>query len=217
VSNWVNWGLVIGGVVLIIAELLLGAVTGFDLALIGISISAGGAVGLAFESTKVGFFSAGALAFIYLAFFRRWLRSKLRVREQPSNVDAIVGSTGVVILRIAPQDPGQVKVGDEIWRAELARPTDPARDPGERVIVEGVEVHRALERRAGERARPGQPDPAGRYRCGACRAASYIHTLLPAQVMPGYGDSDAERAVVESAGERGKNEIRGGGLSRLEL
>lgn len=137
--NWVNWLLVIGGVVLVIAELLLGAVTGFDLALIGVSMATGGALGLAFASTKVGLFSAGALAFVYLAFFRRWLRSKLVVTDRPSNVDAIVGRTGVVTERIAPQEPGQVKVGDEIWRAELARPTDDARNPGERVTVEAVE------------------------------------------------------------------------------
>jgi len=139
VSNWVNWLLVIGGVVLVIAELLLGAVTGFDLALIGVSLAAGGGLGLAFESTKVGLFSAGVLALIYLAFFRRWLRSKLAVKEQPSNVDAIVGRTGVVTLRVAPQQPGLVKVGDEIWRAELARPSDPARDLGETVTVDSVE------------------------------------------------------------------------------
>jgi len=139
VSNWANWLLVIGGVVLVIVELVLGAVTGFDLALIGVSLAAGGGLGLAFESTKVGLFSAGALALIYLTFFRRWLRAKLKAREQPSNVDAIVGRTGVVTLRIAPQQPGLVKVGDETWRAELAGATDPARDPGENVTVESVE------------------------------------------------------------------------------
>lgn len=137
--NWVNWMLVILGVVSIIAELVLGAITGFDLALIGISMAAGGALGLAFESTKVGLFSAGALAFVYLAFFRRWLRSKLTVKERPSNVDAVVGRAGVVTVRIAPHEPGQVKVGDEIWRAELVQSTDQARNPGETVRVESVE------------------------------------------------------------------------------
>ena len=138
-QNWVNWTLVIGGVVCIIAELLLGAVTGFDLALLGGSMVVGGAVGLAFGSTKVGLFATGALAFIYLAFFRRWLRQKLTVTSQPTNMDAVMGRTGVVTARIAPHTPGQIKVGDEIWRAELANEGAAAREPGEKVIVESVD------------------------------------------------------------------------------
>jgi len=34
-GNWLNWLLVIGGIVCVIVELALGAVTGFDVALIG--------------------------------------------------------------------------------------------------------------------------------------------------------------------------------------
>ena len=137
--NWVNWLLVIGGVVCVIAELLLGAVTGFDLALIGGSLAIGGAVGLVFGSTKMGLFSAGALSLVYLLFFRRWLRAKLTADHKPSNVDAVVGRTGIVTVRIAPHAPGQVKVGSEIWRAELTQADGAAREPGETVAVESVE------------------------------------------------------------------------------
>jgi membrane protein implicated in regulation of membrane protease activity len=139
VSNWVNWTLVILGVVSIIAELMLGAITGFDLALIGAAMVVGGGIGLFFASTKIGLASAGVLALIYLAFFRRWLKHKLTVKEHPSNVDAIVGRNGVVLVRIAPHVPGQIKVGDEVWRAELARESDAAREPGEKVTVDSVE------------------------------------------------------------------------------
>ena len=137
--NTANWMLVIGGVVCIIAELLLGAVTGFDLALIGASLAVGGAVGLWFESTRVGLFSAGALALIYLAFFRRWLRHKLTPKSEPTNVDALMGKTGVVTVRLGAHQAGQVKVGDEIWRAELARADGQAKEPGETVTVEGID------------------------------------------------------------------------------
>jgi membrane protein implicated in regulation of membrane protease activity len=137
--NLVNWVLVIGGGVCVAAELALGAVTGLDLALLGVSMIAGGALGLAFDSTKVGLFSAGALAFIYLAFLRRRLRRRLTVKDRPSNVDAVVGRTGVVTGRIAAHAPGQVKVGDEIWRAELAGSADTPRNPGETVTVEAIE------------------------------------------------------------------------------
>ena len=138
-GNWVNWLLVIGGIVCVIAELALGAVTGFDLALIGGSLAIGGGVGLTFGSEKVGLLAAGSLALIYVAVFRSWLRSRLTVKEHASNVDAVLGKTGVVTKRIAPREPGMVKVGDELWRAELAGIEEPARDAGATVKVESVE------------------------------------------------------------------------------
>lgn len=138
-SNWVNWTLVILGVLSIIAELVLGAITGFDLALIGAAMVVGGGLGLLFASTKVGLASAGVLALIYLAFFRRWLKHKLTVEDHASNVDAVVGRSGVVLVRIAPHEPGQVKVADEVWRAELAAGTDGPLEPGATVTVAAVE------------------------------------------------------------------------------
>jgi membrane protein implicated in regulation of membrane protease activity len=118
--NWVNWLLVGTGGILIIAEVILGAITGFDLALVGASLAAGGALGLAFSSTKVGLFASGALALVYFLFFRRWIKSKLATGERPTNVDALIGRTGVVLERLAAHAAGRVKVEGEIWRAELA-------------------------------------------------------------------------------------------------
>lgn len=138
-GNVVNWLLVIGGVVCLIAELALGVLTGFDLALIGASMMAGGAIGLVFGSSSIGLLSASILAFAYLGFFRRWLRARLNVREHASNIDAVVGKTGVVVKRVAPREPGQVKVGDELWRAELAQSDTAARNPGDTVTVEAAE------------------------------------------------------------------------------
>lgn len=138
-GTWLNWLLLIGGLFCVIVELALGAITGFDLALMGASLAAGGAVGLFFHSSNVGLIAAGALSLLYLAFLRRWLRAKLDVKSQAMNVDAVVGKTGVVLKRIAPHEPGQIKLGDEVWRAELARPGDSPRDPGATVQVDSVE------------------------------------------------------------------------------
>jgi membrane protein implicated in regulation of membrane protease activity len=139
VGLWVNWLLVIGGMACVIVELALGAMTGFDLALIGGSLAIGGGIGLLVVSEKVGLFAAGGLALVYLAIFRNWLKSKLMVKNHASNVDAIVGKTGVVTKRIALHEPGMVKVGDEVWRAELAGVGEAARDLGAEVNVESVE------------------------------------------------------------------------------
>jgi membrane protein implicated in regulation of membrane protease activity len=138
-SAWVNWVLVIGGIVCVIVELALGAVTGFDLALVGGSLAAGGAIGLFAASEKIGMLAAGGLALLYFAVFRSWLKSKLAVHEQPSNVDAVLGKTGVVTKRIAARDSGLVKVGAEEWRAELLDAADAAREVGATVTVSSIE------------------------------------------------------------------------------
>jgi membrane protein implicated in regulation of membrane protease activity len=139
VGNWVNWLLVIVGLVCVIIELALGALTGFDLALVGGSLTVGGAIGLFTGSAQIGLLSGGVLAFIYLALFRRWLRIKLTVKNQPSNVDALMGKTGIVTKKIAVSEAGIVKVGSEFWRAELAHADDTARDVGATVKIEAVE------------------------------------------------------------------------------
>ncbi len=138
-KNWLNWLLIITGGVLIIAELILGALTGFDLALLGVALAAGGGLGLYFSSIKVGLFSAGALSLLYFAFLRKWIRSVLSAPDRPSNVDAVVGRQGVVTVRIAPHVAGQVKVGDEIWRAVLAADSPQPLEAGATVTVVGVD------------------------------------------------------------------------------
>ena len=138
-GNWVNWLLVITGVLAIAAELALGAITGFDLALVGASLAAGGAIGLLTQSWHVGLISAAIFALLYFALFRSWLKGKLHVSQQASNVDAVVGKMGVVTKRIGQRDCGIVKVGSEEWRAELAEPSDPAREIGADVRVVAVE------------------------------------------------------------------------------
>jgi membrane protein implicated in regulation of membrane protease activity len=139
VGTWVNWLLVIGGIVCVIVELVLGAATGFDLALIGGSLAIGGAIGFFAGSEKIGLLAAGGLSLVYLALFRSWLRSKLTVQHRPTNVDAVVGKQGVVTKRIAPSEAGLVKLGSEVWRAELAAAEEAPRDAGSTVKVESVE------------------------------------------------------------------------------
>lgn len=136
-GNWVNWLLLIGGVTCVIVELALGAFTGFDLALIGGSLAIGGGVGLLTNSAHIGLFAAGGLALVYLGLFRSWLKTKLTVKDHASNVDAVVGKNGVVTKRIGPNEPGMVKVGAEVWRAEIV--DNSARNAGETVVVQSVD------------------------------------------------------------------------------
>ena len=136
----VNWLLVIGGGLMIIAEMVIGAATGLDLALLGVSLVAGGALGLFFGSAMVGLFSSGALALVYMLFLRRWIKSKLSAPGRASNVDALVGRTGVVVSRVAVNEPGRVNLDGEIWRAVLADPAARSEcKPEHTVTVVGVE------------------------------------------------------------------------------
>lgn len=138
-GNWINWMLVIGGVLCVIVELAMGALTGFDLALIGGSLTLGGVIGLIAGSGNIGLLAAGVLCFVYLVLFRRWLRAKLQVKQQPTNVDAVVGRSGTVTRKIEPRQAGTVKVGSEEWRAEVAAAEDGAREKGAIVTVVAVE------------------------------------------------------------------------------
>jgi membrane protein implicated in regulation of membrane protease activity len=139
VGAWINWFLVIIGIVCAIVEVALGAITGFDLALVGASLAVGGAIGLIAGSYETGLIAAAVLGLLYFAFFRSWLKSKLAVKEQHSNVDAVLGKSGVVTKRIASSDAGIVKIGTEEWRAELADASGSAREIGATVTVNSVE------------------------------------------------------------------------------
>lgn len=134
-----NYLLIALGGLMVVAELALGAATGFDFALLGIAVAAGGAVGLFFNSIKIGLFSVGVLSFIYLAFLRKWIRARLTGTGRPTMVDAVIGRTAIVTVRIAPHEAGQVKIEGEVWRAVLASDADGAREPGASVTVQSVE------------------------------------------------------------------------------
>lgn len=55
---------------------------------------------------------------IFLVIFTRPLALKLfKTNEVKSNVDALIGLKGVVIMEIAPPHPGQVNLQGQIWTA----------------------------------------------------------------------------------------------------
>jgi membrane protein implicated in regulation of membrane protease activity len=138
VGNWINWLLVLGGILCVVVELAMGVLTGFDLALIGGSLTLGGVIGLIAASDKIGLLAAGVLCFVYFALFRRWLKAKLQVKQQLSNVDAVVGRSGTVTRKIGLHQAGTVKIGSEEWRAELAA-DGAAKDAGSMITVVAVE------------------------------------------------------------------------------
>src|SRR5689334_9209740 len=111
-ASW-NWALLLAGALFILVEVALGGFAGFDLVLIGSAFVLGGAIGLALGNPVIGFLVASILCLLYIAVGRRWVRARLRTPgHTPSNMDALVGRSGLVTVRVAEHEPGQVKVRD---------------------------------------------------------------------------------------------------------
>jgi hypothetical protein len=68
---WVNWGLVVAAIALIIGDLVLEVYETVNLAVLGMFLLAGGILGLAIDSAAVGLGTAVVLAVLYLAVHRR--------------------------------------------------------------------------------------------------------------------------------------------------
>ncbi len=139
----VNWVLIIGGAVLILLEVLLGAATGFDFLLIGSALVLGGVLGLVLKSSVTGFAAAGVLALAYVFVGRRRVRSRLGRPGLASNTDFLIGKTVRVVEPIRTGHPGRVKYEGEVWRAELTQPSESTLDSGKdaRVVrIDGVTV-----------------------------------------------------------------------------
>ena len=135
--SW-NWVLIVAGALLVFVEVAFGGFAGFDLVLIGSAFVVGGALGLVFHSASLGFIVASVLCVGYIVVGRRWVRARLAVKQATSNVDALLGRQGLVLQRIAPHAPGQVRVNDEVWRAETAPDAPGPFEPGTLVTVSSV-------------------------------------------------------------------------------
>ncbi len=126
---------VVAGLLMMLAELVLGIQTGLDLLLIGSILVVSGFVGIFTGSEVVMLLLAIALSIAYIAVGRKKIRQRITTVTNKTNIDKLVGNTGTVMRGIAPDTPGMVRVNDEDWRAS-AEEVLYERDP---VIVEGIE------------------------------------------------------------------------------
>lgn len=104
------------GIILITVEILLGAVSGFELLVIGLILIVAGGVTSVFGLT-VGLATIVVLSVLYFFIGRKMLKKSLDITTQHTNTESIIGKTGQTIKAISPKNPGQVKVKGEIWRA----------------------------------------------------------------------------------------------------
>ena len=137
-SGW-SWALLVAGAVLILVEVAFGGFAGFDLVLIGSAFVLGGLIGLVSGNAVLGTLVASLLCLVYIAIGRRWVRSRLKHKNVPSNTDALLGERAMVVVRVAEHAPGQVKVRGEVWRAVPAPGASGPFEQGSVVTVEDVD------------------------------------------------------------------------------
>ena len=129
-----GWLWMIGGIVLLIAELL---APGFFLVWIGMAALVTGVFALLFEIGAAGQFALFALySLIAVMVARRWYSGRQIETEDPMLNDRMARLLGRTVTAIEAIDErgGRVRLGDSEWSARGG----PAQ-PGEQVIITGVE------------------------------------------------------------------------------
>jgi membrane protein implicated in regulation of membrane protease activity len=134
-----SWTLLVAGAVLILVEVAFGGFAGFDLVLIGSAFVLGGLIGLATQNAVLGIIVASILCLAYIAVGRRWVRSRLKLKNTATNTDALLGQRAMVTVRVAEHAAGQVKLRGEVWRAVPAPGAGGPFEPGAEVTVEEVD------------------------------------------------------------------------------
>lgn len=109
--------LVVGGLILILLELLAGVQTGFDFVLIGASLILGGISGILSSNIFISIFVATILNIAYIFFGRNLIKKQLLVITRHTNIDKLLNKTAVVIRTITPDTAGLIRLDDEDWRA----------------------------------------------------------------------------------------------------
>jgi membrane protein implicated in regulation of membrane protease activity len=108
---------IIAGIIAIAVEVVIGVATGFELLVLGVIMVIGGAIGFAVNSFQAALLTSAILTVGYIAIGRGFLKKSLSISTKATNADALIGQKGVVIKPISPSKAGQVKLGDEVWRA----------------------------------------------------------------------------------------------------
>ena len=122
------------GLVMILLELIIGIETGLDLVFIGSAFVLGGLITLAMNSWVWTAIVTGIICVIYVAAGRRYVHKRMAVAKEKTNIDAIIGRTGIVQKDIGRGSIGLVKIGYEEWRARAEEDIK----EGEEITVTGI-------------------------------------------------------------------------------
>ncbi len=134
IASWLWLIFIIIGVAMALLELVVGIDTGLDLVIIGSAFFVGGFLSWIFDSWILALVLTGILCLVYLVLGRRYVHRWTAVPREKTNIDTIIGSTGIVINKIAAGIDGLVKVANEEWRAR----SDETIEPGTLIVVQSI-------------------------------------------------------------------------------
>lgn len=117
-DSWL-WMIFVGvGLLLILLELFIGLDTGLDLVFVGTAFLIGGLLSWPFKFWAVTLIVTAVICVLYVFLGRKYVHKRIAVKLEKMNIDAVIGSTGIVLTDIKPRNVGRVKVGNENWRAK---------------------------------------------------------------------------------------------------
>lgn len=122
------------GLIFVLLELLLGVETGLDLVFVGSALIIGGLTTLAAHSWVITLIVSLLICVAYLAIGRRYVHRWTATKKEKTNVDVLIGKTGIVLEGLSPGLTGIVKVGTEEWRARAEENIE----KGEMIVVTGI-------------------------------------------------------------------------------
>ncbi len=116
-NEWIWLIFVVIGLVMVLLELIIGVEAGFDLVFLGSAFVLGGLVTWPLNSWILTIIITSVICLAYVAIGRRYVHRWKTSSKSKTNIDAIIGKTGVVMRDITRVNDGLVKVGNEQWRA----------------------------------------------------------------------------------------------------
>jgi inner membrane protein len=129
------WLVFIGiGLVMVLAELIIGLYTGLDLVFLGSAFIIGGMVTWPFHSWVITLIITLIICIAYVALGRRYAHRLTATKKEKTNIDTIIGRKGVVLQSLIPGANGRVKVGNEEWSAR----TEETLEKGEVIVVTDI-------------------------------------------------------------------------------
>jgi len=134
------------GLLMIVLELLLGVDTGLDLVFLGSAFAIGGLITWPMNSWIITLIVSSIFCVAYVGLGRRYVHRWKAARIYKTNIDTIIGKSGLVIQPIFRNVDGLVKVGNEEWRARALKDIE----KGTEIVVRDIKgVTLVVEENAG--------------------------------------------------------------------
>lgn len=113
-----NSAAILLGITLMVIEIVIGAIDGFELFVLGVILIIAGLIGMIVGSPIAMIITFVVLTLAYTFVGRKYIKERLTVATKKTNADALIGKNALVLSPIEPQKPGRVRVESEDWRAE---------------------------------------------------------------------------------------------------